>query len=134
MAGYVGNSEKIVDSAYLYSQFQNFDKRREQKVHSKLWETIPEIPEHYILANPQDGSVGLVIVTDGTISNPDTEVELATVAGKILPDDLHSYQVGEYVVLVPIVPESEKEIYLKASNLNMEDEDLDLSTFDDIVP
>ena len=134
MAGYVGNSEKIVTSDYLFRQFQNFDTRREQKVHSKLWETIPEIPEHYILANPQDGSVGLVIVTDGTISNPDTEIELATVTGKILPDDLHSYQIGEYVVLVPIVPESEKEIYLKAADLNMEDEDLDLSTFDNIVP
>ena len=134
MADYKGNQEKIVDSSYLYKQFKNFDIRREQKVHSKLWETIPEIPEHYILANPQDGSVGLVIVTDGTISNPDTEVELATVTGKILPDDLHSYQVGEYVVLIPVVPESEKEIYLKASNLDKEDEDLDLSTFDDIVP
>ena len=134
MADYKGNQEKLVDSEYLYKQFKNFDARREQKVHSKLWETIPEIPEHYILADPQDGSVGLVIVTDGTISNPDTEVELATVTGKILPDDLHSYQVGEYVVLVPIVPESEKEIYLKASNLDMEDEDLDLSTFDNIVP
>ena len=134
MADYVGSSEKLVDSSYLYKQFQNFDTRREHKVHSKLWETIPEIPEHYILANPQDGSVGLVIVTDGTISNPDTEVELATVTGKILPDDLHSYQVGEYVVLVPIVPESEKEIYLKQADLNMEDEDLDLSTFDAIVP
>ena len=130
MADYVGSQEKIVTSDYLYRQFQNYDVRREQKVHSKLWETIPEIPEHYILANPQDGSVGLVIVTDGTISNPDTEVELATVTGKILPDDLHSYQVGEYVVLIPVVTESEKEIYLKASNLNMEDEDLDLSTFD----
>ena len=130
MAGYVGNSEKIIDSSYLYKQFQNFDTRREQKVHSKLWETIPEIPEHYILANPQDGSVGLVIVTDGTISNPDTEVELATVTGKILPDDLHSYQVGEYVVLIPVVPESEKEIYLKAADLDFEDVDLDLSTFD----
>ena len=130
MADYVGSQEKIVTSDYLYRQFQNYDIRREQKVHSKLWETIPEIPEHYILANPQDGSVGLVIVTDGTISNPDTEVELVTVTGKILPDDLHSYQVGEYVVLVPIVPESEKEIYLKASDLDMEDKDLDLSTFD----
>ena len=134
MADYVGSQEKIVTSDYLFRQFQNYDVRREQKVHSKLWETIPEIPEHYILANPQDGSVGLVIVTDGTISNPDTEVELATVTGKILPDDLHSYQVGEYVVLVPIVPESEKEIYLKQADLNMEDEDLDLSTFDNIVP
>ena len=134
MADYVGSQEKIVTSDYLFRQFQNYDVRREQKVHSKLWETIPEIPEHYILANPQDGSVGLAIVTDGTISNPDTEVELATVTGKILPDDLHSYQVGEYVVLVPIVPESEKEIYLKAADLNMEDEDLDLSTFDNIVP
>ena len=134
MADYKGDQEKLVDSSYLYKQFKNFDIRREQKVHSKLWETIPEIPEHYILANPQDGSVGLVIVTDGTISNPDTEVELATVTGKILPDDLHSYQVGEYVVLVPIVPESEKEIYLKAADLDVEDEDLDLSTFDDIVP
>ena len=134
MADYVGSSEKLVDSEYLYKQFKNFDIRREQKVHSKLWETIPEIPEHYILANPQDGSVGLVIVTDGTISNPDTEVELATVTGKILPDDLHSYQVGEYVVLIPVVPESEKEIYLKAADLDKEDEDLDLSTFDNIVP
>ena len=134
MADYKGNQEKIVSSEYLYKQFKNFDTRREQKVHSKLWETIPEIPEHYILANPQDGSVGLVIVTDGTISNPDTEVELATVTGKILPDDLHSYQVGEYVVLVPIVPESEKEIYLKQADLDVEDKDLDLSTFDNIVP
>ena len=134
MADYKGNQEKLVDSEYLYKQFKNFDIRREQNVHSKLWKTIPEIPEHYILANPQDGSVGLVIVTDGTISNPDTEVELATVTGKILPDDLHSYQVGEYVVLMPMVPESEKEIYLKASDLDMEYEDLDLSTFDDIVP
>ena len=133
MADYVG-ADKLVTSDYLYRQFQNFDTRREQKVHSKLWETIPEIPEHYILANPQDGSVGLVIVTDGTISNPDTEVELATVTGKILPDDLHSYQVGEYVVLVPIVPESEKEIYLKQADLDVEDKDLDLSTFDNIVP
>ena len=134
MADYVGSQEKIVTSDYLFRQFQNYDVRREQKVHSKLWETIPEIPEHYILANPQDGSVGLVIVTDGTISNPDTEIELATVTGKILPDDLHAYQVGEYVVLVPIVPESEKEIYLKAADLDFEDEDLDLSTFDNIVP
>ena len=134
MADYKGNQEKLVSSEYLYKQFKNFDTRREQKVHSKLWETIPEIPEHYILANPQDGSVGLVIVTDGTISNPDTEVELATVTGKILPDDLHSYQVGEYVVLVPIVPESEKEIYLKQADLDVEDEDLDLSTFDNVAP
>ena len=131
--GYQG-SEKLVTSETLFENMKNFDARREAKVHSKLWETIPEIPEHYILANPQDGSVGLVIVTDGTISNPDTEIELATVTGKILPDDLHSYQVGEYVVLVPIVPESEKEIYLKQADLDVEDKDLDLSTFDNIVP
>ena len=127
-------SEKLVTSDILYQNMKNFDARREQKVHSKLWETIPEVPEHYILANPQDGSIGLVIVTDGTISNPDTEVELATVTGKILPDDLHSYQVGEYVVLIPVVPESEKEIYLKATDLDVENELLDLDEFDNVAP
>ena len=131
--GYQG-SEKLVTSETLFENMKNFDKRRDVKVHEKLWKTIPEVPEHYELADPQDGSVGLVIVTDGTISSPDTEVELATVTGKILPDDLHSYQVGEYVVLIPVVPESEKEIYLKAADLNYEEDLLDLDEFDNIVP
>ena len=120
MAGYVGNSEKIIDSAYLYSQFQNFDKRREQKLKDSLF-----VPEHYAYNNV-DGA--LTIVDDG-LATLDTEVEISVVNSKLLEDDVHVYQIGEKVDLIP-----ETEIYLKSSTLSKEDEDLDLSTFDDIVP
>ena len=120
MAGYVGNSEKIVDSAYLYSQFQNFDKRREQKLKDSLF-----VPEHYAY-NDVDGA--LTIVDDG-LASLDTEVEISVVNSKLLEDDVHVYQIGEKVDLIP-----ETEIYLKSSTLSKEDEDLDLSTFDDVTP
>ena len=120
MAGYVGNSEKIVDSAYLYSQFQNFDKRREQKLKDSLY-----TPEHYEF-NDVDGA--LTIVDDG-LASLDTEVEISVVKSKLLEDDMHSYQIGEKVDLIP-----EAEVYLRAVNLNKQAPDLALSIFDNVVP
>ena len=120
MAGYVGNSEKIIDSAYLYSQFSAFDKRRAKKLKDSLY-----TPEHYEF-NDVDGA--LTIVDDG-LATLDTEVEISVVNSKLLEDDVHVYQIGEKVDLIP-----ETEIYLKASTLSKEDEDLDLSTFDDVTP
>ena len=120
MAGYVGNSEKIVDSAYLYSQFSAFDQRRAKKLKDSLY-----TPEHYEF-NDVDGALTIV---DNGLASLDTEVEISVVNSKLLEDDVHVYQIGEKVDLIP-----ETEIYLKSSTLSKEDEDLDLSTFDDIVP
>ena len=120
MAGYVGNSEKVVSSSYLYSQFQNFDARREQKLKDSLY-----TPEHYEF-NDVDGA--LTIVDDG-LATLDTEVEISVVNSKLLEDDVHVYQIGEKVDLIP-----ETEIYLKSSTLSKEDTDLDLSTLDDVTP
>ena len=130
MANFKG-SDKLVDSQYLYNNLKNFDTRREEKLHNSLYEKIAEIPAHYELAETQDGSTpnSKIIVTDGTLTNADTEVELSTVQGAILAEDLHVYASGEYVVYIDVVPASEKEIYLKASNLVKEDTDLDFSTF-----
>ena len=125
MAGYVGNSEKIIDSAYLYSQFQNFDKRRESKLDEALFITTPE---HYKQDDGSDPSA-LEIVADGTgiVGN---QIEQSNVT-PLKDGDLWSPQIGEYAVLVA---EVKKDIYLKASTLSKEDEDLDLSTFDDVTP
>ena len=125
MAGYVGNSEKIIDSAYLYSQFQNFDKRRESKLDEALFITTPE---HYEQDDGSDPSA-LEIVADGT-SIVGNQIEQSNVT-PLKDGDLWSPQIGEYAVLVAEVKE---DVYLKKATLNMEDEDLDLSTFDDIVP
>ena len=125
MAGYVGNSEKIIDSAYLYSQFQNFDKRRESKLDEALFITTPE---HYKQDDGSDPSA-LEIVADGTgiVGN---QIEQSNVT-PLKDGDLWSPQIGEYAVLVA---EVKKDIYLKATTLNKEDTDLDLSTFDDVTP
>ena len=120
MADYVGSSDKLVDSAYLYSQFSAFDKRRAKKLKDSLY-----TPEHYEFNNV-DGA--LTIVGDG-LATLDTEVEISVVNSKLLEDDVHVYQIGEKVDLIP-----ETEVYLRAATLNKEDEDLDLSTFDTIVP
>ena len=116
MAGYVGSSEKIVDSAYLYSQFSAFDQRREQKLKDSLY-----TPEHYVF-NDVDGA--LTIIDDG-LASLDTEVEISVVKSKLLEEDMHSYQIGEKVDLIP-----ETEVYLRAATLNKEDTDLDLDTLD----
>ena len=91
-------------------------------VHDKLWEkktkTIVDIIEHYELASVQDGSEGLKIVDDGTVSNPDVEIELSSVQSKLLDTDVHSYATGEYVVLIPEQnheQEYEESIYLPRS-------------------
>ena len=125
MAGYVGNSEKIIDSAYLYSQFQNFDKRRESKLDEGLFITTPE---HYEQNDGSDPSA-LEIVADGTgiVGN---QIEQSNVT-PLKDGDLWTPSIGEYAVLVA---EVKKDIYLKASTLNKEDTDLDLSTFDDVTP
>ena len=91
-------------------------------VHDKLWEkktkTIIDVIEHYELASAQDGSEGLKIVDDGTVSSPDVEIELSSVQSKLLDTDVHSYATGEYVVLIPEQnheQEYEETIYLPRS-------------------
>ena len=125
MAGYVGNSEKIVDSAYLYSQFQNFDKRRESKLDEALFITTPEHYEQSDSGNPS----ALEIVADGT-SITGSQIEVSNVT-PLKDGDLWTPSIGEYAVLVA---EVKKDIYLKSSTLSKEDKDLDLTTFDAIVP
>ena len=120
MADYVGSQEKIVTSDYLFRQFQNYDERRAKKLKDSLY-----TPEHYEF-NDVDGA--LTIVDDG-LATLDTEVEISVVNSKLLEDDVHVYQIGEKVDLIP-----ETEVYLKASTLSKEDEDLDLSTFDNVTP
>ena len=139
MPGFIG-SEKIVTSEYLAKQMKNYDIRREEKLHDSLYEEVPEvpaIPEHYELAKMQDGTTenSLKIVADGSLSDALTEVALSTVNGKLLDGEAHSFAVGEYVILVaevPLVPATEKEIYLRAEDftIEVETEDIDFSTFD----
>lgn len=116
MADYKGSQEKLVDSSYLYKQFKNFDDRRAKKLKDSLF-----VPEHYEF-NDVDGA--LTIVDDG-LASLDTEVEISVVKSKLLKDDVHNYQIGEKVDLIP-----ETEIYLRAATLNKEDTDLDLDTLD----
>ena len=125
MADYKGNQEKIVSSEYLYKQFKNFDTRRADKLDKALFITTPE---HYKQDDGSDPSA-LEIVADGTgiVGN---QIEQSNVT-PLKDGDLWSPQIGEYAVLVA---ESKEDIYLKASTLSKEDEDLDLSTFDNIVP
>ena len=125
MADYKGNQEKLVDSSYLYKQFKNFDTRRADKLDKALFITTPE---HYEQNDGSDPSA-LEIVADGTgiVGN---QIEQSNVT-PLKDGDLWSPQIGEYAVLVA---EKKEDIYLKSSTLSKEDEDLDLSTFDDIVP
>lgn len=125
MADYVGSSEKLVDSSYLYKQFQNFDKRRESKLDEALFITTPE---HYKQDDGSDPSA-LEIVADGT-SITGSQIEVSNVT-PLKDGDLWTPSIGEHTVLVA---EKKEEVYLKASTLSKEDEDLDLSTFDNIVP
>ena len=125
MAGYVGNSEKIVDSAYLYSQFQNFDKRRESKREEALLSTTPG---HYKQEDGSDPSA-LEIGADGT-SITGSQIEVSKVT-PLKYGDIWTPSIGEHAVLVA---EVKKDIYLKATTLNKEDTDLDLNTFDVVTP
>ena len=129
---YVGG-QKAISSEYLGETLKVYDERREGKLHDALFEEVPEIPaipEHYELAEMQDGTTknSLKIVADGSLSDGSKEVEKATVNAKLLDGEAHTFAVGEYVILVaevPLVPATEKEIYLRAEDFTIEvEEDL----------
>lgn len=116
---YQGSKERLVSSEYLYKSLVQLDAKRDKLLHDKLFTDHKAIIEHYKLADQQDGSEGLIIV-DTTVSDPDTEVLLSDVQAKLLPDDLTVYAAGQYVVLVPEVPEYSEEIYLKKSAIDVD--------------
>ena len=122
-------SEKLVTSDILYQNMKNFDARREQKVHDQLYVQIPEVEAHYEEA--QSGDSGALEIIDDSSSVIGDQIKISDVTPV---KDGYVPSIGGYTVLIPLVPASEKEKYLKQADLNMEDEDLDLSTFDDIVP
>ena len=108
-------------------------------VHEKLWEkktrTIIDAIEHYELASVQDGSEGLKIVDDGTLTDIDKEIELSTVQGKILDTDTHSYVSGEYVNLIPETSHTEiyeETIYLPRSEASEGSTLMTLETFNNM--
>ena len=129
MAGYKGTQGKLVDSDYLYRTLKAEDDRRAKKLHDSLFVDYTTVPMHYI-ASVMGEEGALIIVTDGTLVNGDTEVEESTVNANKLPDDLTTYNVGDYVKKVEEVPAHSEEIYLRAATLNIEDELIDVTTFD----
>ena len=129
MAGYKGSQGKLVDSDYLYRTLKAEDDRRNKKLHDSLFVDHETVPMHYVAsAMGEDGS--LIIVADGTLVDSSTEVEESTVNANKLPDDLTTYNVGDYVKKVEEVPAHSEEVYLRAATLNIEDELIDVSTFD----
>ena len=129
MAGYKGSQGKLVDSDYLYRTLKAEDDRRNKKLHDSLFVDHATVPMHYI-ASAMGEEGALVIVTDGTLVNGDIEVEESTVNANKLPDDLTTYNVGDYVKKVEEVPAHSEEVYLRAATLNIEDEIIDVTTFD----
>ena len=108
-------------------------------VHDKLWEkktrTIIDVIEHYELASVQDGSEGLKIVADGTVSDVDKEIQLSDVQAKLLTTDVHVYAEGEYVVLIPEQnheQEYEESIYLPRSEASEGSTLMTLETFNNM--
>lgn len=90
------------------------------KLYKTVTETVIDTPEHYELASVQDGTIGLKIVNDGTLTDVSTEIELSTVQAKILETDVHSYVINEYVVLVDEVNHEEshdEEIYARVEQI-----------------
>ena len=85
-----------------------------------LYTTIPEIPAHYELSDSSTYGA-LVIVADGALSNPDTEIELSSVT-PLLDGDDHLYAIGEYVIYVNTVNSKTVELYRKASESYTKDE------------
>ena len=129
MAGYKGTQGKIVDSDYLYRTLKAEDDRRAKKLHDSLFVDHSTVPMHYV-ASAMGEEGALIIVTNGTLVNGDIEVEESTVNANKLPDDLTTYNVGDYVKKVEEVPAHSEEIYLRAATLNIEDELIDVTTFD----
>ena len=113
---------KVIGKEYLETQFKNYDA---EKVVKRLFKDVV-IPEHYKLADVQDGSAGLKIVADGTAS-ADKEVEEATVLAKLNGADPTDFVVGAYVELVPEKTVQES-IYLPRTEIpemEFEEEDID---------
>lgn len=113
---------KVIGKEYLETQFKNYDA---EKVVKRLFKDVV-IPEHYKLADAQDGSVGLKIVADGTAS-ADKEVEEATVLAKLNGADPADFVVDAYVELVPEKTVQES-IYLPRTEIpemEFEEEDID---------
>ena len=129
MAGYKGSQGKLVDSDYLYRTLKAEDDRRNKKLHDSLFVDYKTVPMHYI-ASVMGEEGALIIVADGTLVDSSTEVEESTVNANKLPDDLTTYNVGDYVKKVEEVPAHSEEIYLRAATLNIEDELIDVTTFD----
>ena len=129
MAGYQGTQGKLVDSDYLYRTLKAEDDRRAKKLHDSLFVDHAKVPMHYI-ASAMGEEGALIIVADGSLVNGNTEVEESTVNSNKLPDDLTTYNVGDYVKKVEEVPAHSEEVYLRAATLNIEDELIDVSTFD----
>ena len=131
MAGYQGTQGKLVDSDYLYRTLKAEDDRRNKKLHDSLYVDHAKVPMHYI-ASAMGEEGALVIVANGTLVDSSSEVEESTVNANKLPDDLTTYNVGEYVKKVEEVPAYSEDIYLKQADLIMETEELDL--WGDILP
>ncbi len=111
-------SDLLVTSELLGENFVEFNKLREKKVHKQLWTEA-----YYELASVQDGSEGKLIVADGTVSSPDTEIQLSDVAPV---KSGYTPNIGEYVNFI-----DEKEIYMKQSDIQKES---DLLDFDTLLP
>ena len=126
---YQGTQGKLVDSDYLYRTLKAEDDRRAKKLHDSLFVDHALVPMHYI-SSVMGEEGALIIVTDGTLVNGNTEVEESTVNANKLPDDLTTYNVGDYVKKVEEVPAHSEEIYLRAATLDIEDEIIDVTTFD----
>ena len=130
--GYKGSS-KIVTSDYLFQVLKLEDDRRSKKLHNALYVDHETVPMHYVTSSMgEDGA--LIIVADGTLVDISSEVEESTVNANKLPDDLNTYNVGDYVKKVEEVPAYSEEIYLKAATLDIETENLDFSTLDVNLP
>ena len=126
--GYKGGS-RLVSSDYLYRTLKAEDDRRNKKLHDSLFVDHKTVPMHYTGSSMGEEGA-LIIVTDGTLVDSSTEVEESTVNANKLPDDLTTYNVGDYVKKVEEVQAHSEEIYLRAATLNIEDELIDVTTFD----
>lgn len=111
-------SDLLVTSELLAENFVEFNKLREKKVHKQLWTEA-----YYELASMQDGSEGKLVVSDGTVSSPDTQIQISDVTPT---KSGYTVQLGEYVVFV-----DEKEIYMKEQDIQ---KDTDLLDFDTLLP
>lgn len=122
-------SEKLVTSDILYQNMKNFDIRRDAKVHNLLYVQIPEVEAHYEEAQSSDP--GALEIIDDSSSVIGDQIKISDV---IPVKDGYVPSIGGYTVLIPLVPASEKEKYLKQADLNYEEDLLDLDEFDNIVP